>query len=188
LRPLHLQILEGQLKPEVCSNQFTSSPGGHLGCQHRSAELPLDRKRSRASGRVFNLIRARSRNATVFWRVCAPPERPSSQNDRLGCLILLGITPRYILAGTLRFRHDLLVSTHVSNTTLSALKGVSCSSTRLQWLDGTTLLVLQVSQCLRLVSQLLASLLLASCFFYERPCPVRLGLLGARAEGGGGDC
>lgn len=58
--------------------------------------------------------------------------------------------PAIFLAGTLRFRHHLLVSTYVSNTTVSALKGASCFQHHLQWLDGITSLILQVSQYLRL--------------------------------------
>ena len=94
--------------------------------------------------------------------------------DHLGYLILVGIKSHYIFSGHASFQaSSSSLHTHVSNTTLSALKGVLLLQ-HLQWLDGITSLgtpSLATSSPLFVFAAFL--LLLRMAF----PPPLKLGLL-----------
>jgi hypothetical protein len=159
----------------VCLKSIHNSPWGE------SAEPPLDRKTGpRVEQNFPNLIRARSRNATVVWRVCAPRTIMIS-DDHLGCLILVGIKSRYILAGTLSFQaSSSSLHTCIKYYFVCTQRGLLLSAPSAVAFDGITLLV---TPSLAMSSPLLFSQL--SCFFYEWPCFLRLSSLGrARGEGG----
>jgi hypothetical protein len=89
----------------------------------------------------------------------------SPQNNYLGPLVSLGIKFPHIIAGTLRFRHDPLISTPVPNITASALHG-HLLQLRLLPINRATLLD---APSLAASSPPSA----ASCFFYKRSSPTR---------------